>query len=107
MSSPIHTRVRALLRSERYDDGLTLQQMALILGHPANSLFRVLNTMPDAHIDRWTKVRTGPGRYAAVWCVVVPPPNCPAPNDDGCLETLGRYQPRARSGTVSPPPRNP
>jgi hypothetical protein len=36
----------------------------------------MVNSMPDAYIDRWLK--TGK-RFAAVWCVVVPPPHCPKP----------------------------
>jgi len=35
--------------------------------------------MPDAYIDRWQKINAK-NNYAAVWCVVVPPENCPKPN---------------------------
>ena len=36
--------------------------------------------MPDSYIDRWT----GPhrGQWAAVWCVVEVPENCPKPDEN-------------------------
>jgi hypothetical protein len=36
----------------------------------------MLNKFPDAYIDRWIKRGN---ITTAVWCVVVPPPNCPRP----------------------------
>ena len=75
-----HPDIRALLRE--HADGMTVAQLTVQLrmstkemqpDHIRNSLA----TMPDAYIDRWE----GPnrGQYAAVWCVVVPPENCPKP----------------------------
>lgn len=67
--------IRAILRSEA--DGLTLQDIAEMLTINIRVARHALQRMPDAYIDRW--VRTDAGPYAAVWCVVVPPPNCPKP----------------------------
>ena len=68
--------VRALLRA--MTDGLTITELSEKTGIYANSIQRCVKEMPDAYIDRWdTKSR---GRYlSAVWCVVVPPENCPKP----------------------------
>lgn len=75
-----HPELRALLRE--HADGLTVAQLAVQLRLKVkdmrpNSIQTSLATMPDAYIDRWE----GPnrGQYAAVWCVVVPPENCPKP----------------------------
>jgi len=68
--------IRELLRGDL--EGLTVAQMAELTGAPQNSVQRALKAMPDAYIDRWTS--TGRQRYyRAVWCVVVPPENCPKP----------------------------
>ena len=72
------TALRALLRG--HGDGLTVAQMATRTDAAQNSVQRSLKTMPDAYIDRWQTA----GRrkyYSAVWCVVVPPENCPKPNE--------------------------
>ena len=68
-------RTRKLLR--KHPDGLTAKQIdeAFDYGNLPH-VYRILNSMPDAYIDRWQ--RTGK-RLSAVWCVVVPPPNCPKP----------------------------
>lgn len=68
-------RTRELLRNN--PDGLTARQLNEILNMDnMPHMYRVLKSMPDAYIDRWQ--RTGK-RLSAVWCVVVPPPNCPKP----------------------------
>ena len=69
--------IRAALRNN--PDGMTSKQLAESLGgtHDPLTLLKCLKTMPDAYIDRWAKTPRGP--YASVWCVVVPPPNCPHP----------------------------
>ena len=67
--------VRDLLRAN--PDGLTKREMNAILQRTDANLGRVLKTMPDTYIDRWVE-RTR-WSMAAVWCVVVPPPNCPKP----------------------------
>jgi hypothetical protein len=76
MKSPYHPKVRALLRA--HPDGLT--QRAIAEGVPGLRIDVARNTlinMPDAYIDRWADpVR---GQWQAVWCVVVPPDNCPKP----------------------------
>jgi hypothetical protein len=70
-----HDLVRKVLRES--EDGLTVKQITEAVGVDKDPLSRILQTMPDAYIDRWS----GPtrGQYSAVWCVVVPPENCPRP----------------------------
>ena len=70
-----HDLVRRVLRDS--EDGLTVKQIMDLSQVHTDSLSRILQTMPDAYIDRWS----GPtqGQYSAVWCVVVPPENCPRP----------------------------
>jgi hypothetical protein len=70
------TLLRSVLRM--YDDGLTVSQVANITGLDANGINRSLKCMPDTYIDRWeTRQRGRP--LIAVWCVVIPPENCPKP----------------------------
>lgn len=72
-------RVREVLR--KAPDGLTIKDMMRLLLVADRSLVRdTLRRMPDAYIDRWTKEGGTRGRYAAVWCVVIPPENCPPPD---------------------------
>jgi hypothetical protein len=73
-----HDLVRKVLRDS--EDGLTAKQITEAVGVDKDPLSRILQTMPDAYIDRWS----GPtrGQYSAVWCVVVPPENCPRPTRD-------------------------
>jgi hypothetical protein len=75
MSKSKHDLVRKVLRESA--DGLTVKQIMDLSQVHTDSLSRILQTMPDAYIDRWT----GPakGQYSAVWCVVIPPENCPRP----------------------------
>ena len=75
MSKSKHDLVRKVLRDS--EDGLTVKQIMDLSQVHTDSLSRILQTMPDAYIDRWQ----GPtrGQYSAVWCVVVPPENCPRP----------------------------
>lgn len=76
MSKSRHPEIRALLRE--HEDGMTVDELALILQvDMSNAVRTALKQMPDAYIDRWRAINGGP--YAAVWCVVVPPPNCPKP----------------------------
>ena len=71
-----HDLVRKVLRDS--EDGLTVKQIMDLSQVHTDSLSRILQKMPDAYIDRWS----GPtkGQYSAVWCVVVPPENCPQPS---------------------------
>jgi hypothetical protein len=75
MSKSKHDLVRKVLRES--EDGLTVRQIVDLTQIDKDPLSRILQTMPDAYIDRWS----GParGQYSAVWCVVVPPENCPHP----------------------------
>lgn len=71
------TQVRQLLRDN--PDGLTTYQLEELTQTDRTHLSRILNKMmPDAYIDRWVAV-TGKRWVRAVWCVVVPPENCPRP----------------------------
>ena len=78
MSKSKHDLVRKVLRDS--EDGLTVKQITDAVGVDKDPLSRILQTMPDAYIDRWS----GPtrGQYSAVWCVVVPPEDCPHPKKD-------------------------
>lgn len=77
MSRSRHPDIRALLH--QHADGLTPNDINQFTGIPPDSVRQALANMPDVYIDRWE----GPvrGQYAAVWCAVVPPPNCPHPNE--------------------------
>lgn len=68
-------KTRQLLRDN--PDGLTAKQIneAFDMDNMPH-VYRILKGMPDAYIDRWVKDGK---RLSAVWCVVVPPPNCPKP----------------------------
>jgi hypothetical protein len=65
--------VRELLRAS---DGMTVAQIAQAVQTDTSHIHRMLNKFPDAYIDRWIKRGN---ITTAVWCVVVPPPNCPRP----------------------------
>jgi MarR-like DNA-binding transcriptional regulator SgrR of sgrS sRNA len=68
-------QARALLRD--HPDGLTLKQINSVLHRSDPNMRRVLREMPDTYIDRWEmRARKTP---AAVWCIVVPPEDCPRP----------------------------
>lgn len=75
MSRSKHPEIRALLRA--HDDGMTVVQISTALGIKPVNARQALGDMPDVYIDRYlAPVR---GQYPAVWCAVVPPPNCPHP----------------------------
>lgn len=67
--------IRALLRA--HPDGLSTTEVAGRVNRNAGNMGKLLRSMPDAYVDRWI----GPvrGQYTAVWCVVVPPADCPHP----------------------------
>lgn len=69
-----HHAVRMALH--KYPDGLTISEIAERTEIHRGSINRVLTQMADAYIDRWTSHRK---QWAAVWCVIVPPENCPKP----------------------------
>lgn len=58
-------------------DGLTPAELVTLTGSSKANVTRYLRMMPDTYVDRWE----GPvrGQYAAVFCVVAPPPDCPHP----------------------------
>lgn len=67
-------KLRQLLQGH---DGMTTKQLSLLVNSCPRDITRSLKTMPDAYVDRWT----GPerGQWAAVWCVVDVPEDCPKP----------------------------
>lgn len=68
--------IRKLLREEI--DGLTISEICQLLDASTDSIHYAIKQMPDAYIDRWTR----PSKYRqteSIWCVVVPPENCPKP----------------------------
>ena len=69
--------LRTLLRAN--PDGLDVSTMANHLEREATGLRKLLSTMPDAYIDRWLRRKGNPP--TAIWCVVVPPDNCPKPEN--------------------------
>jgi hypothetical protein len=70
--------VRAALRAA--EDGMTLNEIAEKVGLPYRAVHRAVPKMPDAYIDRW-RPPNGAYPHQAVWCVVIPPPNCPHPRE--------------------------
>lgn len=69
--------IRALLRA--HSDGLTLEQIVWAVKRDKANVKKIIRAMPDAYIDRW---ETAPRKqFAAVWCVVVPPEDCPRPEN--------------------------
>ena len=76
MSRSNHPAIRKLLRE--YADGLTTAEVSAHIRTHADHVRRALTDMPDTYVDRWI-VNGSRGRPAAVWCIVVPPPNCPPP----------------------------
>ena len=70
------TLIRAILRKE--EDGCTVAELADRLAAQKSSIAAALTSMPDTYVDRWTEAgRSRP--YQAIWCVVVPPEDCPQP----------------------------
>jgi len=75
-------QVRQALRDN--PDGLTVAQIVIATGAPENTVNRLLRNMPDVYIDRW--IYRGTKKYvSAIWCAVVPPPDCPRPERAGNL----------------------
>ena len=68
--------VRAVLKEN--PDGLTMKQiMNKFPDRTESNIRRTLKMLPDAYIDRW---EAAPRKtYKAVWCVVIPPEDCPHP----------------------------
>jgi hypothetical protein len=75
MRTGLIQELRAILRG--HPDGLTTVALADMTGRDRHNVRKLLIEMPDTYVDRWD----GPhrGQYNAVWCVVIPPDNCPHP----------------------------
>ena len=80
--------IRALLRAN--SDGMTLEQIVWAVKRDKANVKKNVRAMPDAYIDRWEAVPRK--QYAAVWCVVVPPEDCPRPEnvDDMAVSTVSK-----------------
>jgi hypothetical protein len=76
MTSKWPVTIRQILRSE--EDGCTIAELADRLDAKKMSIAAALAAMPDTYIDRWTEAGQSQP-YEAIWCVVVPPENCPRP----------------------------
>lgn len=80
MSKSRLPEIRALLR--RFDDGMTARSISEYIGATQAVTYNSLKLMPDAYIDRWTINEATKGQYEGIWCVVIPPENCPHPKDE-------------------------
>ena len=69
--------LRTLLRAS--PDGLDVGTIANTLEREPSNVRKLLAGMPDAYIDRWVRQRGNPP--IAIWCVIVPPDNCPRPDN--------------------------
>jgi len=68
--------MRALLRAN--PDGLTMKQLiAAFPDRTESNIRRTIKGLPDSYIDRWESASRK--SYKAVWCVVIPPEDCPHP----------------------------
>lgn len=74
MRKSVHAAVRAALRER--PDGATINELVKVCGRTGAAIRRALLKMPDAYLDRWEPANT---TFRTVWCVVVPPPDCPRP----------------------------
>ena len=93
--------IRALLRAN--SDGMTIEQIVWAVKRDKANVKKNVRSMPDAYIDRWEAAPRK--QYAAVWCVVVPPENCPRPEnlDDMAISTISKPErQRHTSAQVQP-----
>lgn len=61
-------------------EGLTIPNLMMFVPRVDDRvLYHDLTVMPDTYIDRWVKNPHRGAPFLAVWCAVVPPPNCPRP----------------------------
>jgi hypothetical protein len=75
MKLSVVNSIRVTLRG--IPDGITLEDLSDLLNRPKTNVRKVLKNMPDVYIDRWEVAPRG--QYKAVWCVVIPPNDCPRP----------------------------
>lgn len=59
------------------DDGLTVGQLAKMIGKQPAHVNSVLSDTYGFYVDRWTEAGS---TYAPVWCIVKVPENCPRPD---------------------------
>ena len=72
--------VRELLRA--HPEGLTIRQLQQRMNKiKPSSVHSCLRKMPDAYIDRWVLEVGSRGQFHAVWCVAIPPADCPYPTE--------------------------
>mgnify|MGYP003632705186 FL=1 len=93
--------IRALLRA--HSDGMTIEQVVWAVKRDKANVKKTIRAMPDAYIDRWEAVPRK--QYAAVWCVVVPPEDCPRPEnvDDMAISAISKpKRQRHKSAQVQP-----
>jgi hypothetical protein len=76
MKLSVVNSIRVTLRG--IPDGMTLEELSDLLSRPKTNVRKVLKAMPDVYIDRWELAPRG--QYKAVWCVVIPPTDCPRPD---------------------------
>ena len=81
-------QIRALLRAS--SDGMTVEQIVWAVKRDKANVKKTIRAMPDAYIDRWEAAPRK--QFAAVWCVVVPPEDCPRPEslDDMAISTISK-----------------
>ena len=94
-------QIRALLRT--HSDGMTLEQFVWAVKRDKANIKKIIRAMPDAYIDRWEAAPRK--QYAAVWCVVVPPEDCPRPEnvDDMAISPVSKpKRQRYKSTQVQP-----
>jgi hypothetical protein len=81
MTGKVANDIRRLLRT---NDGMTTAELCAALDKTRDKyafkkrVAATLHTMPDAYIDRWMPAHNN--LWTAVWCVVIPPENCPKPS---------------------------
>ena len=71
------SRIRQALRL--FPDGMAVKDLAEYLKKSVRSVGNSLRGMPDSYIDRWVANDEGVD-YSPVWCVVIPPLDCPKPD---------------------------
>lgn len=95
------SKIRTLLRSK--PDGLSVREVAEIVGCEEANTGRYLRQMPDAYIDRWDWLYNHNGHkyWYAVWCVVQVPDDCPHPTRKVVAVRQGRPRDLARDAPSS------
>lgn len=68
--------VRELLREN--PDGLSLSDIQKHFNADIENVRKLVKNLPDAYLDRWEEAPRM--QYRAIYCVVIPPPDCPHPN---------------------------